>query len=111
MVSQRALKERQELRKDAQAKLDASANRNRAKKARIAALEKELHVKAQMAEERNAYKEQCAALIGHLKCASSPMEQGMVGHCKEVGPHTGEIAAMHNFLVMPSGAEAAGIEM
>ena len=31
---ERALKERHELRKDAQAKLDASANRNRAKKAR-----------------------------------------------------------------------------
>ena len=72
MVSQRALKERQELRKDAQAKLDASANRNRAKKARIAALEKELHVKAQMAEERNAYKEQCAAL---MEQCSSLMEQ------------------------------------
>ena len=54
------------------AKLDASANRNRAKKARIAALEKELHVKAQMAEERNAYKEQCAAL---MEQCSSLMEQ------------------------------------
>ena len=70
--SQRALKERQELRKDAQAKLDASANRNRAKKARMQLLEKELQEKAQVAEEKNAYKEQCAAL---MEQCSSLMEQ------------------------------------
>ena len=74
---ERALKERMELRKDAQAKLDASANRNRAKKARIVTLEKELHERAQVEEEKNAYKEQCAAL---MEQCSSLMEQLRVAH-------------------------------
>ena len=50
---ERNLKERQELRKEVQAKLDASASRNRAKKARIAQLDKELHERSQVEEEKN----------------------------------------------------------
>ena len=66
-----------DLRKDAQAKLDASASRNRAKKARIAALEKELKERSQVEEEKNAYKEQCAAL---MEQCSSLMEQLRAAH-------------------------------
>lgn len=78
---ERNLKERQELRKEVQAKLDASANRNRAKKARIAVLEKELRERAQVEEEKNAYKEQCAAL---MEQCSSLMEQLRAAHGADV---------------------------
>ena len=80
-VHERGLQERQELRKDAQAKLVASANRNRAKKSRISLLEKELREKAQVEEEKNAYKEQCAAL---MEQCSSLMEQLRVAHGAEI---------------------------
>jgi chromosome segregation ATPase len=80
-VHERGLQERQELRKDAQAKLDASAHRNRTKKRRISLLEKELREKAQIEEEKKAYKEQCAAL---MEQCSSLMEQLRAAHGADV---------------------------
>lgn len=74
---ERGLKERQELRRDAQEKLHKSANRNRDKKQRIAELEKELKERSQVEEEKNAYKEQCAAL---MEQCSSLMEQLREAH-------------------------------
>jgi len=80
-VHERGLQERQELRKDAQAKLDASAHRNRTKKRRISLLEKEPREKAQVEEEKNAYKEQCAAL---MEQCSFLMEQLRAAHGAEI---------------------------
>jgi len=74
---ERALKERQDLRREAQSKLEASANRGRARKARIAALEKELREKSQVEEEKNAYREQCSVL---MEQCSSLMEQLRAAH-------------------------------
>merc|ERR1719310_2424288 len=58
--------------------------------------------------------EQCKLIISHLKCPSSPMEQGMVGHCVEVEPHMGGITEMHSFLHNPlegSDPTRAGVEL
>ena len=60
---ERGLRERQELRKDAQNKLEQSSGRNRDKKERIRELEKALKEHGQVEEEKNAYKEQCMALM------------------------------------------------
>ena len=74
---ERALKERQELRRDAQAKLEQSSARVRAKKQRVQVLEKELREKAQVEEEKNAYREQCQALMEQCQ---SLMEQLSAAH-------------------------------
>ena len=60
---ERAMKERQELRRDAQSKLEAGAARLRSKKVRVQQLEKELREKSQVEEEKNAYREQCQSLM------------------------------------------------
>jgi hypothetical protein len=74
---ERALKERQELRRDAQSKLEASAVRVRSKKHRVLQLEKELREKGQVEEEKNAYREQCQALMEQCQ---SLMEQLSAAH-------------------------------
>lgn len=74
---ERAQKERQELRRDAQAKLEQSTARVRSKKQRVQALEKELREKAQVEEEKNAYQEQCHALMEQCQ---SLMEQLSAAH-------------------------------
>jgi len=51
--------------------------------------------------------DQCDALFKHLGVQAVPFEQGMVGHCPEVKPHAGGIAAIHDFLVVPDVADAA----
>jgi len=63
---ERALKERQELRRDAQSKIEASAARIRVKQQRIVQLEKQLREKAQVEEEVKMYKQQCSALMEQL---------------------------------------------
>ncbi len=74
---ERSLKERHELRRDAQAKIESSSSRIRAKKARIAELEKELLERRQVEEEKNQYREQCSAL---MEQCSSLMEQLSAAH-------------------------------
>ena len=74
---ERGLKERMELRRDAQAKIESSAARVRTKKLRIAELEKQLTAKLQLEEEKNAYREQCSAL---MEQCSSLMEQLAAAH-------------------------------
>jgi len=49
--------------------------------------------------------EQCEALIARLGCQSSPLEQGMVGHCAEVGPHKAAISHIHGMLSMPPASD------
>ena len=66
---ERALKERQELRRDAQSKIEASAARIRVKQQRIVQLEKQLKEKAQVEEEVRMYREQCSALMEQLSAA------------------------------------------
>ena len=74
---ERSLKERQELRRDAQSKLEASAVRMRAKKQRVQQLEKELRERSQVEEEKNAYREQCQVLMEQCQ---SLMEQLSAAH-------------------------------
>lgn len=62
----RALKERQELRRDAQSKIEASAARIRMKQQRIVQLEKTLREKADLEEEVKMYREQNAELMMQL---------------------------------------------
>jgi hypothetical protein len=76
-VYERSMKERQELRRDAQSKLEASAGRVRTKKQRVLQLEKELREKGQVEEEKNAYREQCQALMEQCQ---SLMEQLSAAH-------------------------------
>ena len=71
-VHDRSLRERLELRKEAQIKLEAAAERGRARKQRILVLERELKARSQVEEEKNAYKEQCMAL---MEQCSSLMDQ------------------------------------
>jgi len=52
----------------------------------------------------------CDALIGMLRCDSTPIHQGMVGHCVEVAPFAGEIARIHDCIVLPDGPNADGVE-
>jgi len=74
---ERALKERQELRRDAQSKLEASSARVKQKKQRVLLLEKELREKSQVDEEKEAYREQCQALMEQCQ---SLMEQLSAAH-------------------------------
>jgi len=53
--------------------------------------------------------EQCEALIKRLGCGAMKIEQGMAGHCKEVGPYVGDIAEIHSMLRLPQGPAAAGV--
>ena len=76
-VHERGLKDRQELRRDAQSKLETVSARARARKARILLLEKELRERSQVEEEKNAYREQCSAL---MEQCSSLMEQLRQAH-------------------------------
>jgi len=74
---ERSLKERQELRRDAHSKIEASAARIRVKQQRIVQLEKQLHEKAQVEEEVKMYREQYNALAeqfsgGGQQSATSP---------------------------------------
>ena len=67
---ERALKERQELRRDAQSKIEASAARIRVKQQRVVQLEKQLREKAQVEEEVKMYREQCNALMEQLSASA-----------------------------------------
>jgi len=69
---ERALKERQELRRDAHSKIEASAARIRVKQQRLVQLEKQLREKAQVEEEVKMYREQCNALMEQLSNATQP---------------------------------------
>lgn len=65
-VHERAAKERHDLRREAQAKIEASAARLRVKQQRIVQLEKSLRDKSQVEEEVKMYREQCNQLMEQL---------------------------------------------
>jgi hypothetical protein len=71
---ERALREKHELRLQAQSKLEASAARNTRRKQRIALLEKELKEKGQVEEEKNAFKEQYRAVMEVLAAQGASVQ-------------------------------------
>jgi len=75
---ERSFRERQELKRDAHGKIEASAARIRVKQQRIVQLEKQLRDKVQVEEEVKMYRDQCNALMEQLSSTqtSAPSPQG-----------------------------------